>query len=105
WGVKKNSKGKNECWYDYKAHLAVSASSQHILQPLIFSGNLNDGKAAIPLLKGMEERLSLPTVRYQAMDAGFDFEPIYQQVYQIDQQSIIVYNKRNKPGPLRFDQH
>ena len=105
WGVKKNSKGKNEFWYGYKAHLAVSASSQYILQSLVSSGNLNDGKAAIPLLKGMEERLSLPTVRYQTMDAGYDFEPIYQQVYQMGQQSIIAYNKRNEPDPLGFDQH
>src|SRR5699024_162805 len=89
---KKNSERKNEFWYGYKAHLAVSASSQYILQSLISSGNLNDGKAAIPLLKGMEERLSLPTVRYQTMDAGYDFEPIYQQVYQMGQQSIIAYN-------------
>src|SRR5699024_3642583 len=105
WGVKKNSKGKNEFWYGYKAHLAVSASSQYILQSLVSSGNLNDGKAAIPLLKGMEERLSFPAVRYQTMDAGYDYEPIYQQVYQMNQQSIIAYNKRNEPEPLGFDKH
>ena len=105
WGIKKNSEGKNEFWYGYKAHVAVSASSQYILQSLVSSGNLNDGKAAIPLLKGMEERLSLPTVRYQTMDAGYDFEPIYQQVYQMNQQSIIAYNKRNEPEPLGFDKH
>src|SRR5699024_7267550 len=101
WGIKKNSEGKNECWYGYKAHLAVSASSQYILQSLVSSGNLNDGKAAIPLLKGMEERLSLPAVRYQTMDAGYD----YQQVYQLNQQSIIAYNKRNELEPLGFDKH
>lgn len=105
WGVKKNSEGKNEFWYGYKAHLAVSASSQYILQSLVSSGNLNDGKAAIPLLKGMEERLVLPAVRYQTMDAGYDYEPIYQQVYQMNQQSIIAYNKRNEPEPLGFDKH
>jgi len=32
---KKNSERKNEFWYGYKAHLAVSASSQYILQSLI----------------------------------------------------------------------
>jgi len=56
-------------------------------------------------MKGMEERLSLPTVCYQTMDAGYDFEPIYQQVYQMDQQSIIAYNKRNEPEPVGFDKH
>src|SRR5699024_10344274 len=42
WGVKKNSEGKNVYWYGYKAHLAVSASSQYIVQLLVSSGNLND---------------------------------------------------------------
>lgn len=53
WGVKKNSEGKNVFWYGYKAHLAVGARSQYILQSLFSSGNLNDSKAAIPLLKGI----------------------------------------------------
>src|SRR5699024_5904028 len=44
WGIKKNSEGKNEYWYGYKAHLAVSASIQYILQSLVSSGSLNDGK-------------------------------------------------------------
>jgi len=105
WGIKKNSEGKNEYWFGYKAHLAVSVSSQYIVQSLVSSGNLNDGKAAIPLLKGMDERLSLSTVRYEAMDAGYDYEPIYQQVYQMKQQSIIAYNKRNESEPLGFDKH
>src|SRR5690625_4476696 len=54
WGVKKNSEGKNEFWFGYKGHLAVGTSSQYILQSIFSSGNLNDGKAAIPLLKGIE---------------------------------------------------
>jgi transposase len=51
WGIK-NSEGKNVFWLVYKGHLAVSTTSQYILQTLFFSGILNDGKAAIPLLKG-----------------------------------------------------
>src|SRR5690625_6598479 len=80
WGVKKNSEGKNEFWVGYKGHLAVGTSSQYILQSLFSSGNLNDGKAAIPLLKGIDERLSLSNLRYQTMGAGYDYEPIYTQV-------------------------
>src|SRR5699024_10021870 len=63
-----SSDGKNVFWYGYKGHLAVSASSQYIIKSLFSSGNLNDGKAAIPLLKGMSERLPLSTVRFQTMD-------------------------------------
>jgi transposase len=105
WGVKKNSEGKNVYWYGYKGHLAVGTKTQYILQSTFSSGNLNDGKAAIPLLKGMEEQLDLPNIRYQTMDAGYDFEPIYEQVHQMGQQSVIAYNKRNEPEPLGFDKH
>ncbi len=105
WGVKKNSEGKNEFWFGYKGHLAVGTSSQYILQSLFSSGKMNDGKGAIPLLKGIDERLPLPNLCYQTMDAGYDFEPIYQQVYQMGQQSIIAYNKRNESEPIGFDKY
>jgi len=102
--VKKNSEGKNEFWYGYKAHLAVGSSSHYILQTLLSSGKLNDGKAAIPLLKGIQG-LQLPNIRYLTMDAGYDFEAIYKQVYRMGQQSVIAYNKRNEPEPIGFDKH
>lgn len=105
WSVKKNSEGKNEFWFGYKGHLAVGASSQYILQSLFSSGKMNDGKAAIPLLKGIDACLPLSNLRYQTMDAGYDFEPIYEQVYQMGQQSIIAYNKRNESEPIGFDKH
>jgi len=105
WGIKKNSEGKNEYWFGYKGHLAVSTTSQYILQSLFSSGNLNDGKAAIPLLKGIDERLSLPDLKYQTMDAGYDYEAIYQQVYRMGQRSIIAYNKRNEPEPIGFNKY
>src|SRR5690625_5458546 len=70
------------------------------------SGSLNDGKAAIPLLKGIDERLSLPSLRYQTMDAGYDYEPIYEQVHRMGQQSVIAYNKRNEREPIgRSEEH
>jgi transposase len=105
WGVKKNSEGKNVFWYGYKGHLAVGTSSQYILQSLFSSGSLNDGKAAIPLLKGIEERLSLPFLRYQTMDAGYDYDPIYEQVYRMGHQSVIAYNKKNEGELIGFDKH
>ncbi|MFT8930743.1 MAG: IS1182 family transposase [Sporolactobacillus sp.] len=105
WGVKKNSEGRNVFWFGYKGHLAVSTTSQYILQTLFSSGNLNDGKAAIPLLKGIQERLSLPSLRYETMDAGYDLESIYQQIYRMGHQSVIAYNKRNESKPEGFDKH
>ena len=105
WGVKKNSEGRNEYWFGYKGHLAVGTSSQYILQSMFSSGSLNDGKAAIPLLKGMEERLPLPHLTYHTLDAGYDFEAIYEQVHRMGHRSIIAYNKRNEPEPIGFDEH
>jgi len=105
WGVKKNSEGKNVFWYGYKAHLAVGTTSQYILQSLFSSGNLNDGKAAIPLLKGISERLSLPFLRYDIMDAGYDYEPIYERIHRMGHLAVIAYNRRNESEPIGFDQH
>lgn len=96
WGVKKNSEGKNVFLYGYKAHLAVGASSQYILGSLFSSGSLNDGKAAIPLLKEFHERVQLPTLRYAIMDAGYDYEAIYTQIHQMKLQAVIAYYKRNE---------
>jgi transposase len=105
WGVKKNSEGKNVFWYGFKCHLAVGTKSQYILQSLFSSGNLNDGKAAIPLLKGVQERLTSLKIEYATMDAGYDYEAIYEQVYRMGSQSIIAYNKKNEPEPIGFDRH
>ena len=105
WGVKKSSEGKNVFWFGFKCHLAVGTKSQYILQSLFSSGNLNDGKAAIPLLKGIKERLSSLKISHVTMDAGYDYGPIYKQVYRIGSQSVISYNKKNEPEPIGFDKH
>lgn len=105
WGVKKNSEGKNVFWFGYKAHLIVGTSSQYILDSLFSSGNLNDGKAAIPLLKGVHERFPQLNLRYHTKDAGYDYEPIYKQIHRMGQQSVIAYNKRNEREILGYDKH
>lgn len=103
WGIKKNSEGKNVFWYGYKAHLAVGTKSQYILQFLMSSGNLNDGKAAIPLLKGVAK---LPlSIKFGTMDAGNDYTPIYQQLLRMDAHTIIAYNKRREGEMEGFDKH
>ncbi|MCM3735211.1 transposase [Bacillus cytotoxicus] len=105
WGIKKNSEGKNTFWFGFKAHLAVGAKSQYILQSIMSSASLNDGKAAIPLLKGIQERFSSLTIRYGVMDAGYDDEAIYTQLHRMKAKAIISYNKRNEGELLGFDEH
>ena len=105
WGVKKNSEGKNVYWFGYKGHLAVGTQSQYIIGSLLSSGNLNDGKAAIPLLKGIAALHPNYTFKHAAMDAGYDYEPIYEQVHQAGAHAIIAYNKRREPELVGFDEN
>lgn len=105
WGIKKNSEGKNTFWFGFKIHLAVGSKSQYILQSLVSSASLNDGKAAIPLLKGVQERLTSLNIQYGTLDAGYDYEAIYTQLYRMEAKAIIAYNKRNEGELLGFDEH
>ncbi|OMF16151.1 IS1182 family transposase [Paenibacillus sp. FSL H8-0548] len=105
WGVKKNSDGKNIFWYGYKGHLAVGTKSQYILGAMLSSGNLNDGKAAIPLLKGVALQYPNSHFKYAAMDAGYDYEPIYKQVREAKAHAVIAYNRRREPELVGFDEH
>lgn len=103
WGIKKNSEGKNTSWFGFKAHLAVGSSSQYILKSYLSSGSLNDGKAAIPLLKAIEK---LPLqMKYSIFDAGYDYQPIYKQSLSQAIQPIIAYNKKNEGEYVGFDQN
>ena len=56
WGIKKNSDGKNTFWFGFKGHLAVTTKGQYIASRLMTSANLSDSKAAIPLLKKVEDQ-------------------------------------------------
>lgn len=59
------------------------------------SGNLNDGKAAIPLLKKMGR--DLPAIFSASLfDAGYDFKAVYQQVMNQNLQAVIPYNPRGE---------
>jgi transposase len=96
WGVKKNSEGKNVFWYGFKAHLLVDCKSQYILTALLSSGNINDGKLAIPLLKGLAERHPELSISHVLADAGYDLVPIYKQVESMGARALIDYNRRNE---------
>ena len=105
WGIKCNSQGKNVFWFGYKVHLAVGTKSQYVLSQILSSGNLNDGKAAIPLLKQIQTRFPNHVIRYGILDAGYDHEPIYAQLLQMNAHGIIAYNKRREPEMVGFDEH
>lgn len=104
WGIKKNSKGKNTFWYGFKGHLAVSTKSQYIVSRLMTSGNLHDSKAAIPLLKKAES-LMPKHFTTALFDAGYDYEPIYQQALTQKMRVVIPYNVRREGEAIGFDEH
>lgn len=78
WGVKKNSDGKNMYWYGFKGHFAVDTESQFIIHSMFSSGNLNDGKAAIPLLKGIESIYTKLSIFFES-SLSFQYLP-YQNI-------------------------
>jgi transposase len=105
WGVKKNSEGKNVFWYGFKAHLLVDCKSQYILTALLSSGNINDGKMAIPLLKGLVARHPDLTVSHVLADAGYDLAPIYKQAEIMSARALIDYNRRNEKQDVDVDKY
>lgn len=56
---------------------------------LLSSGSLNDGKAAIPLLKGLKTQFPEYSFSYTTMDAGYDYEGIYQEVRKANAHAIM----------------
>lgn len=66
---------------------------------------MNDGKAALPLLKGIQERISGLKVFYMTLDAGYDYPAIYQQIHRMQSQSVIAYNKKNESETEGFDKY
>lgn len=105
WGIKKNSEGKNVFWFGFKGHLLVDCKSQYILKSLLSSGNVNDGKLAIPLLKALHELHPKLKPSYSLLDAGYDYSPIYQQVKAIGSRALIDYNPRNEELPEDKDKY
>lgn len=105
WGIKKNSEGKNVFWYGFKGHLLVDCKSQYILSSLLSSGNINDGKMAIPLLKALCEIHPYLNPSFILADAGYDYYPIYQQAEVMGARALIDYNVRNESLPEDKDKY
>lgn len=105
WGIKKNSEGKNVFWYGFKGHLLVDCRGQYILSSILSSGNINDGKMAIPLLKSLNETHPYLKPLNVLADAGYDYHPIYQQVRNMGARPLVDYNPRNEQLPDDRDKY
>lgn len=68
------------------------------------SGNLSDSKAAIPLLKKVNDLM--PTHFTTAIfDASYDYEAIYRQALNQTIRVVIPYNVRREGEMIGFDAH
>lgn len=78
WGIKRTVTVQivNIFWYGFKGHIAVETSSQFMLGSLLSSGNLNDAKVALPLLKGIRNYYPSFQINHATMDSGYDY-PTY----------------------------
>jgi transposase len=92
-------------WYGYKLHFLVGTQNQYIFGSMLSSANLNDGKAAIPLLKQFQQRFPDFKSTDVTIDAGYNHEPIYRQLHRMGIAGIIAYNRRREPTPIGCDEH
>lgn len=87
WGIKANSQGKNNYWFGYKAHLAVTSESQYILSAILTSANISDVSVGIPLMR----ELSILGIKNTLVifDKGYDAKGIYQEAHALHFEPII----------------
>lgn len=105
WGYKKNSEGRNGYWYGYKGHFAVDTKNQFILHSMMSTAKLNDGKAAIPVLKGIREVLPTLKMGHVILDKGYDFKAIYKYIYRMKSYPIISHKTKKKAEFDGFDEN
>lgn len=94
WGRKKETgTGRNSFkWYGYKLHAAVDCKSQYILAFLVSAGNLSDPRMAIPLIRLLNRQYPKLPIRHLLLDAGYDYESIYNEARQIGAWALIDNN-------------
>jgi transposase len=102
WGVKVNSKGRNNFWFGYKVHLAVSTRSQFILSSVHTSAFVSDIQVAIPLFRQLEKLgvLGVPI----SLDKGYDALAIYEEAHNLGFEPIIPL-KRVAKSDGEHDEH
>lgn len=90
WGGKRNSKGKDEHWRGYKAHLDVIDGDLPV-SFVLTSASLHDSQAAIPLAQMTAERVAS---LYDLADAAYDAGEIREMSERLGHVAIIDHNPR-----------
>ena len=87
WGIKANSKGQNNYWHGYQAHLGVTTKTQYILSALFTSAHVADPSVAIPLMRDMHT-LGIRNTHI-IFDKGYDVKAIYEEAHAFGYEPII----------------
>jgi hypothetical protein len=91
-GVKRNSKGREQIWIGYKAHLDVNDAGLPITV-VTTSASLHDSQVAVPMEKLTAERV---TSLYSLMDAAYDAQLIRQCCRELGHVPLIDANARSR---------
>ncbi|MHC5227821.1 transposase [Enterococcus sp. LJL99] len=94
WGVKKNSQGKNNYWFSYKGHYAVTTKTHYLVSAVTTSAFVSDMSIAIPLLRNLSELNIQQT--FVLMDKGYDAKAIYEEAHACTFEPIIDLKKAKK---------
>jgi hypothetical protein len=96
WGMKKDTNGNNIKWFGWKLHILCDSKSELPLDILI-----TPASTYIPLIeKFLNNYKSVFKPTYYAMDSGYDFEYIYNDIInKFSGIPIIAYNPRGSYAP------
>lgn len=101
WGKKKDTDGNDVKWFGWKLHILSDCKSELPLVINITPASVNDGIAAVPLIKKLNEVYSDTfNVKHCIMDSGYDILENYDYIMnELHAQPIIAYNKRGSFAP------
>lgn len=107
WGMKQDTNGNKIRWFGWKLHILCDSKSELPLDILVTPASIYDGTVAITMIdKFLERYKSVFSPSYYAMDSGYDFEYVYEDILnKYNAIPIIAYNPRGSfAPPERLDQ-
>ena len=101
WGMKRDTNGNNIRWFGWKLHILCDSKSELPLDILITPASVYDGTIATSVIEQfIENYKDTFNPVYYAMDSGYDFEYVYDDIInKYNAIPIIAYNPRGSYAP------
>ncbi|MCC5911021.1 MAG: transposase [Clostridiaceae bacterium] len=101
WGMKRDTNGNNIRWFGWKLHILCDSKSELPLDILITPTSVYDSTVATNMINDfLEKYKSVFTPSYYAMDSGYDFEYVYENIVnKYNAIPIIAYKPRGSYAP------